>query len=757
LVLPLLWVSPARATPPTPPAQIILPKELAGDSVQLKEGVLPVQVKQNRPVAAASLVVTQQELLPGKADFEQPRAVPVLEQRELRGKELEAGVRAPLKVDRPGTYRIEIRLSGQISEGSGFSDRLVRYLLVDKNRTATLLTPAAFEKRGGAARQRSFLEAREKNPRSHPIRLLFDDTARVPTQAAASVKPHEVPAERRMIVRPEGPSPFLREHSVERSASSWNSRDNITIQGRLVFQDFDGMWKPLVNVSVNIWDSDFLVDEHLGVVVTDWNGNWSFTCNDDDGWLQDGRDIYYTFKLENTRLSVGDCGFLSGAYEWKSAVHNDLPDGTVLDYGTETAGTHMEAVQVWNTLNLAWNHAVVVGGWDPGKVGGCYPGSSTFYDGNVNVAASDNDGPDSITHEYGHALMAHAYSGGDPSPGGSHGFGDCNQNKSLSWSEGWATGFMLSARPDGTYNWHEGQPGQPIEQFSSTCRLGETSEGWVAAALLDMMDEADDDNGGNLDRGRSDGKDHNAGNTVALATMLRDTMVGGQDSNVLDFWYRLSGELTGTQRALAQEVMYYDWMSVLKPGSACVATKVATQAEKDPEPILLGLRRFRDLALKNWSHGRELINLYYRNSPEIALGLLREPALISDSLRVMRHFSEAGHTIAHHSAYLKAMEEDREVLPGEVSAAASRVLDGLAARASPELKRDLATVRQELAALQGVRVQDLQQRVTRLKASEAERELPGIRQLDYSTGSTEALQDPLLQDFQRKVLPPPGK
>jgi hypothetical protein len=58
---------------------------------------------------------------------------------------------------------------------------------------------------------------------------------------------------------------------------------------------------------------------------------------------------------------------------------------------------------------------------------------------------------------------------------------------------------MLSVRPDGTYNWHEGQPGQAIEMFSSTCHLGETSEGWVAAALLDMMDSNDDNNGGNQD------------------------------------------------------------------------------------------------------------------------------------------------------------------------------------------------------------------------------------------------------------------
>ena len=115
--------------------------------------------------------------------------------------------------------------------------------------------------------------------------------------------------------------------------------------------------------------------------------------------------------------------------------------------------------------------------------------------------------------------MAHAYSGGDPSPGGDHGFGDCGQNEALSWSEGWATGFMLTLRQDGSYNWHEGDGGQPIEKFRSSCHTGNSNEGWVAAALLDMVDTANDSNGGNEDFGRNGASDSNSGSTVALATM----------------------------------------------------------------------------------------------------------------------------------------------------------------------------------------------------------------------------------------------
>ena len=48
-------------------------------------------------------------------------------------------------------------------------------------------------------------------------------------------------------------------------------------------------WRPLVNVSVNLYDEDTFGDEHLATTVTDWNGDWSFSVNNDDGFLQDGR------------------------------------------------------------------------------------------------------------------------------------------------------------------------------------------------------------------------------------------------------------------------------------------------------------------------------------------------------------------------------------------------------------------------------------------------------------------------------------
>src|SRR5882724_1448621 len=360
----LAWTLPCLASTPRPPAQIVLTAD-AKDAMILESKTLPFRIKINQEgVNAVEITATQQEVVPGRLNFDQATAVRstevLMQLRETEKQQLEAVHTLSLKMQRPGAYIIDIRIKGKVGQNTGFSHRLVRYVMVDEKGTQTMLTPVEYMRRENKAREQQFLNENQKNPKNHPIRLLFSDTVKVPAAIGEKIQRMQVPKEWQMEVRPEGPSEFLRKHSVDHTATSWSSQDNITVRGRIVFQDFDGVWKPLVNVSVNLWDSDFLSDENLASVATDWNGNWSFTVNDDDGWLQDGRDIYYSFKLENTRLSTSSCNFLAGAYEWKSAIHGDLADGTVLDFGDETAGDHMEALQVWNTLNLAWNHAVVV-------------------------------------------------------------------------------------------------------------------------------------------------------------------------------------------------------------------------------------------------------------------------------------------------------------------------------------------------------------------------------------------------------------
>lgn len=743
---------PALATPPQPPVRLQLDEAAV---VMLKRDAVPLRlIVTDQEITDVTVTASLKTLEEDKADFEQPSARRVYQQR-IEGdfqRELEIPIRGDFKQE----ALLDIRVVGKFKSGGGFSDRAVRYLRRNAEGAIELITAQERQKRIDGARQQMFDELRRKDPRVHPIEVLFGKTTKVPADAKRSEKPFgNLPPERRIEVRPAELTPFLKEHSVDKTQTSYTSRDPITVRGRFVFQDIDGVWKPAVNIAIHLWDSDTFGDEHLGSVATDWDGRWSFTVNNDDGWLQDGRDLYYTAKLDTTRLSLGTCNLFSGAYEWKSATHDDMNDGVVLDFGEETGSTDMGALQTFSSLNLAWNHAVTSGGFDPGKIDGCFPGSGTFFDGKINVAAGDVDGPDSITHEYGHGVMDRAYSGGDPSPGGNHGFGDCGQNRALSWSEGFATGFMLTLRQDGTYNWHQGDMGQPIELFQSSCHTGESNEGWVAASLLDMFDRNNDTNGGNEDFGRNGASDSNQTNTVALATMLRDTMVGTQHSDVSSFWSDLAGNLSSAQRPPAQTVMNYDWMPVLLPGS-CVATKVATQELANPDSILDGLRKFRDHGLKPWPTGRKLANSYYRNSPEIALALLKNPALVEDSLTVMRYFAAVGETLTQHKRYSELARADAPIISQEVAQSAERLLKALDEKASEELKRDIVMVKRELNAAQSMTFSDLQRRGESEKQNlnDAGKCLAPMKTQDLTPGSRKAIEDERIQNLIRKSFSP---
>jgi hypothetical protein len=741
----------AQATPPLPPAALTLPQGMGEKETLLEAAVLPVQIVLREEGVAGILVVASVKPLSANRVDPAPALAREIFRTELKPRqERETTLQVPLKNLSAGEWQLVVRLTGKQTGAGGFSSRLVQYLRVDDKGAVSVLSPPLRQQLEGAQRQQQFDEARRKDERLQPIELLFGNTRKLPAKAKIADVAPRVAADKRIEVRPSALTPYLREHSVDSTATSYTTQDPITVRGRFLFQDIDGTFKPLANAAVHLWDDDTFGDEHLGSVATGWDGRWSFTVNNDDGWLQDGRDLYYTLKLDTTRLSLGSCNFLAGAYEWKSAAHNDMSDGVVLDFGDEAASTDTEAPSVWSTLNLAWNHSVTAGGFDPGKIDGCFPASGTFFNGSINIAADDVDGPDSITHEYGHGVMARAYSGGDPSPGGAHGFGDCGQNQALSWSEGWATAFMLTLRQDGRYNWSEGDGGRAIEAFSSSCQTGESSEGRVAAALLDMTDSANDTNGGSLNLGRNGASDSNTGNTVAMATMLRDTLQSTQHSTVVAFWNDLSGELTSAQRAPAQTVMNYNWMPVALPAS-CVATKVASQtlAAPEREGLLAGLRQFRDHAMVPWPSGRAMANLYYRNSPEMALALLKNPDRLPDAMAVMKHFSDLGRVFTTHARFTPFAQTDAPLLNADVHAAALRVLDMLAKEGSGSLREDAQAVKTELDRLLQTRLSDIQKRAAQEKKEvvQSGKSLPPVRRQDHAPGSKEALNDKRLQEF----------
>ena len=750
LVTLLVVSSASFATPPTPPVSIEATlEEIKGDTVEGRIGYVIelVQREKAQRVRVQAFLTADK---PGSFSVKR-KSIFRKEVDPRKAKRLEI----PIDVKRPGTYELVVHIAGEIDDDNGFSDDIQRYVILDEQNNYRIISPKQFVREQREARERRFQEALKKNPDSPDIRLLHENAQRVPDEIVKSVRPHKEKSQ--MRVRPVGPSEEILKYVEPKSDNAWSPEDPLTIRGRVIYLDFDGIWRPLVNVSVNLYDEDVGFDDHLGTTATDWNGDWSFSVNNDDGWLADGRDIYYTFKLENTRIRVQDCDGIDSTYKWQSAVHDNLSDGTVLDFGSETGSTNANSMQIWNMLNLAWNGAVTQGGRDPGFVDSCFPeGSGAQWDRfweEIDIPGSDNDAPDVVTHEYGHAVMWYAYGSDNPSPGGSHGFGDDAQNASLSWSEGWATGFMLALRPDGRYNWSEGDTGRNIENFSDAGnRDGNRNEGRVAAAINDMIDSPDDDNGGNLNRGRDDADDDNNPNRVSLSTMLNDTLWGGWHDDFEVFWASLSGELSGATLGDANEIMYYNYMDVPAPIS-CVATKVVALDSESPDNVLEGLRRFRNHALKGFNGGQNLINVYYRNSPELALALLKDPKLRQDAIEIINHFSKLGFVLTENKRFRRFADTRQPLIDEKMAARIRSVLTRIEKQASEKLKNDMEPLGRILASVEGLDARSVQKKLDDIKSKHPKVHRQQLRQSEYNDASRKAAQSDEVTGIIKKYLP----
>lgn len=706
-------VSPSWATPPTPPA-VIAVEDAQLAKLESRDGVfvLPLRIQVREEIKG--LVVSWRLLDTEGFELKTLKEGKVAVELKSERGEQRVEVQVPALTKR-GRYRVELELVGYIGDKPAIVDRVVLYQVFEDGKPS-LVTAPDLRKQDSLQRKEAFRRHLGKFPDRPDIRLLSPPTIAVPP--SFSVEATAMKDRPQLQVRGDGPPASIRRYVVDHVKDSWSRNDPITVRGRIVFQDFEGTWRPLVNVSVNLYDDDTFGDEHLGTTVTDWNGNWSFTVNNDDGFLQNGRDIYYEFHLGNTRWNVRDAG--GDDYVWQSAVHDDLSDGAVVDFGDETGSTDPEAMQVFAVFNLGWNHIATAGGQDPGMIETRYPTSGSFFSPSaetVNIDTADNDGPDTILHEYGHALMHKAFGGTSISPGGAHGFGDDSQDPGLAFSEGWGTGFMLSVCPDGMYNWHEGNTenagewpsctvqndgGREIEQFADGGnRVGERNEGRVAAAINDFLDQPNDTNGGSEDRGRNSESDANSGNRISLATIFRDSMWGFVHNDFLEFWTTFAGNLSGTTRTQADNIMQYNWMS-LPVDLSCVASKITVAERKDAPTLLEGLRAFRDKGLKPLQVGRQWIQTYYSHSPELAMLLIRDAEARKAAVEIIAHFSELGKAFAHHRTLERMLNANTQVLPKNVEAAIQRVLRTIEKEGSPELRREVEPIRETLRPFRGL-------------------------------------------------------
>jgi hypothetical protein len=282
-------------------------------------------------------------------------------------------------------------------------------------------------------------------------------------------------------------------------ASAVESSDGtITIKGRWSYTNEDGDLSPMRSVRVYLMDEDTGPDDTVASQYTNYNGEFSFTVDNDDGLLQGGRDPYVKVYSEG---GVADCKSDGGSWYVGELPKcgDDVPDGFYYDYGH------------WSLSSDAWvilDACLEERDWVYFRGGQNWQRSSK-----VDVRWPTNDGPYStgngihmpskttkawdrftVYHEYGHcvmyALYGHFPSGSGPSP---H-YVVSESSGGFAISEGWAEFMEAAVENDPS---RLADVGQNIETndwynyYDSTDMDGDIVEGSVASILWDIYDYYD--------------------------------------------------------------------------------------------------------------------------------------------------------------------------------------------------------------------------------------------------------------------------
>jgi hypothetical protein len=241
-----------------------------------------------------------------------------------------------------------------------------------------------------------------------------------------------------------------------RSSSTTRMLDgSINIHGNATWTDQNGMSHPVYGANIQIWDSDFGFDEFVDTAVTDSNGDYDITVNNDDGTLQGDRDIYVRFVTLNSWIDTFPDG--GDTYSSDSSTHDETPGGSTIvenfNFGMGNfsdacsifeAATWIAAYIAFDANGSAFSQLEVE--WPSGDDG-------SFYDGKLNIEQDDRWDWDTVHHEFGHFVMDELDI--EDNPGGKHNIGDCivdkhdddkSEGNRLAWGEGWPTYFGTSGQ-----------------------------------------------------------------------------------------------------------------------------------------------------------------------------------------------------------------------------------------------------------------------------------------------------------------------
>jgi len=304
------------------------------------------------------------------------------------------------------------------------------------------------------------------------------------------------------------------------------------------YEQYSDVIRPAKHLRVVLYDQDPLQFVQLSETVTDDTGYFQFpSIENNDGWMEDGYDIFVRIYSESSMVKVTDDS--GNMYYSYTPTYDNVPDGWY-DVGSWAVPSNWNgrgAFVVADTVNVGYDYAAELG-YSHQKVNLYWPSDGSYTEGgnyrNIHLVSGDEFDEDVILHEYGHSVQYGVYGQWIPGSGGSHSW---NQHISpnMAFSEGWPTFFGVSAgytKGYGDYlfpkdSWYKDTIDTWISHDleSDPHEPGDDVESTVACILWDIFDSS------------SDGRDSLSAGISPIWDVFRYYLTGGHNIYTIhEFW-----------------------------------------------------------------------------------------------------------------------------------------------------------------------------------------------------------------------------
>jgi Ca2+-binding RTX toxin-like protein len=393
--------------------------------------------------------------------------------------------------------------AGTKSSGVGPLKALSRSISLSADETQTFSIEVTGRKGGIGVVQARFRTAGGMFDGGDEADAQLGTAAPTSERGMASVR---VPADARIAPRERGTAPYRAARVKGPRASSPEVANGDCATGGWFFVDEQGFTQPSINVQYQIWDDDSSSDDDLlANGVTGFDGRFSrcFESTDGEGG---GQEVYIRIVSENAQWRVRDTAGSNNNYVFNHASFNYADPGGSHEFGNFQAAdpAYHRAFHAFDGLNRLWlwqgnaymddpgQSRQMVLNWTPTSTDGTY---YSLGGNDIHLAAGDPDADHTTIHEGSHALMDALYDDDfPPAP-------SCNPHSifgpsstGCAWTEGWAEWVPARVLNDPFYRWPDGGSLnlESPSWNSFTGAYGDTSEGRIAGALIDLSDSANE-------------------------------------------------------------------------------------------------------------------------------------------------------------------------------------------------------------------------------------------------------------------------